>query len=59
MFSEFIGMKLEDVKRILFSQSVLFSIIENDSNVKGNEKLVVNVKDNNLYVESFLLDIKD
>lgn len=59
MFNEYIGMKLEDVKRILLGQSVSFSIIENDSNDQGDEKLVVNVKDNKIYVESFLLDIKE
>lgn len=59
MFNRFIGMKIEDVKRILEKQSVSFSIIDVDSNPNGNQKLVVKVDGSVLYVQNFLLDVKD
>lgn len=59
MFNRFIGMKIDDVKRILEKQSVSFSIIDVDSNPKGNQKLVVKVDGDVLYVQNFLIDVKE
>lgn len=59
MYSDFIGMKVEDVKRILENQSVSFSIIAENSNPQGETDLVVKVCGNKIYTESFLLSVKE
>ncbi len=59
MFNDLIGVELEEAKRILNDRSVSFSIIDNNTNAIGNIKLVVKVDGTNIYVENFLVDLKE
>ncbi len=59
MYSQFIGMKAEDVKRILEAKSVSFSIIAENTNPHGDTELVVKVCGKKIYTESFLLSVKE
>ena len=59
MYSNFIGMKVEDVKRILEDQSVSFSIIAENKNHEGDTELVVKVCGEKIYTENFLLSVKE
>lgn len=59
MFNDLIGVELEEAKRILNDRSVSFSIIDNNTNAIGNVKLVVKVDGTKIYVENFLVDLKE
>ncbi len=59
MYNDLIGLELEEAKRILNDRSVSFSIIDNNTNAIGNVKLVVKVDENKIYVENFLVDLKE
>lgn len=59
MYNDLIGLELEEAKRILNDRSVSFSIIDNNTNAMGNVKLVVKVDENKIYVENFLVDLKE
>lgn len=59
MFNDLIGVELEKAKRILNDRSVSFSIIDNNTNAIGNVKLVVKVDGTKIYVENFLVDLKE
>lgn len=59
MYNDLIGLELVEAKRILNDRSVSFSIIDNNTNAIGNVKLVVKVDENKIYVENFLVDLKE
>lgn len=59
MYSQFIGMKVENVKRILENQSVSFSIIPENINPNYDTELVVKVCGDKIYTERFLLSVKE